>query len=946
VSRSLVAIQSTKLPYGYNSNKPETNSEPATNFEYAASTYPELLAIARQPFVSHIQYPHPKIAGVIPPSSLPNFGWYFKDYIRSCTWWEIRDITTEDIVSIRNSDLNNEFGRIAQTSSMRGWLQYFIDIAPEQCNFNLNDINIIDLDINSGKAIGRAQYHINSGDEQFIPDEIRPQIKSWLKYLILWEKKLIEKNILTSNRKRRVINKLFMYFIIEIYPKSPHDVPFPKEFKRKHLDGWNGDIKGLLEFIHIGLSPRTHKQNLYNFKYFFTFMALYKDENGFDNILDLTIDAPFIRRCYGTNKVIFPSEYYAPFISYLYGLCEWVWFMINNCHSSIGQGYLSGVDSIREKRYWDTMDSGFVPIFWFEGKAIPIFAIPFSIAPISYRILKSNPNAYSRMIDPHYIHIATLLYETGIRLRHINWLDVRTYDQLVERNNFDPYSFDISTLCVNTDKVNGAWECHISQSVIGILDRQKYYQNFILNEKADTLLNYNKIDHSPYDKIMCLFYKGRALNNAGKSITVGPISQQSISKAVKKTLYSFNATCYEINNFEPFTALNVPNNSDIPLSDKMALFSILFNKENITNFKTDITPHSARSQVVTAHISLLPPSEIRKITGHATDAHVLYYAQINKLKLDKINKNASLSMLNPNSDISEVNIANIKAEDVNSKLRNAFEANRKATIHDFGATSFNIIRNDEFLSGINEIKNAPAELIAFNSTHICPFNNQCPPDVIQEFKSTYKKPCGRCFYAVKTVDHIPRILGKIRKLTDESLRLESYIKEAKIKGVALEILSDEISDRQFTTDELIGWSVSIHCLTQMANDLNRKDKWLIQKPEFLVQNFQKISPATHLESILARIKEAETYAEFYTPSLKSRVKLAQIKLLAFTGKFKEILDATPNEYTLIDEFRGLVKSICDVNNIEIRQLSELFDSPARNFHIPDQPLELLSNINK
>lgn len=94
----------------------------------------------------------------------------------------------------------------------------------------------------------------------------------------------------------------------------------------------------------------------------------------------------------------------------------------------------------------------------------------------------------------------------------------------------------------------------------------------------------------------------------------------------------------------------------------------------------------------------------------------------------------------------------------------------------------------------------------------------------------------------------------------------------------------------------------------MANDLNQKDKWLIQKPEILSITF-KISPATQLESILCRIKEAETYAEFYTPSLKSQVQLARIKLLAFTGKFKEILDATPNEYTLIDEFRGLIKSI-------------------------------------
>ncbi|TON84938.1 hypothetical protein CGH47_24335, partial [Vibrio parahaemolyticus] len=39
-------------------------------------------------------------------------------------------------------------------------------------------------------------------------------------------------------------------------------------------------------------------------------------------------------------------------------------------------------------------------------------------------------------------------------------------------------------------------------------------------------------------------------------------------------------------------------------------------------------PHSMRSQVVSEFITVLPPSIIKKTTGHIEDSSVIYYAQI------------------------------------------------------------------------------------------------------------------------------------------------------------------------------------------------------------------------------------------------------------------------------------------------------------------------------
>lgn len=917
----------TKLPYGY------TSKTTQTNYEYAASTYPELLAIARQPFLDHIEYTYPKISEVIPPNSRDNFNWYFRGFIRSSSWWKVEDITTEDLVSILNSNPAklNTFNE--KTYSLRRWLQYLRDIVPNQCKFDLDEVT----------TKGMTQGLIKKGDKNFIPEKIRPQINEWLHYMDLWEKKLIAKGIMTNEKKRGNINKLILYFINEIYPKSPKDVPFPKEFSRKHLDGWSDKIQGLLVFLKKDIDSTSNQNCLYDMDSFFKFLESYNFENGFKNILDLRIDAPIVPRRRGTAKKIFPGEYYAPLVSFLYGLSEWVWYMINYAETKEGQAFLLSFDSESQRRFWDTEKSGFTPLLWCDGKYIPIKAIPYSLAPISYRFLKNNPKQRSRMIDPHYIHIITILYETGIRVKHINWLDNRTYDQFVERDNFNPYSFNVSTLHVNTDKTNGEWNCDTSEAVIGLLDRQKQYQNNIINEKADTLIHYDHKEHSPYKKIQCIFYKGLALNNISEP-TIGPINEDSIRNISKRFLYAFNITCYKENNFEPFIKLDIPDDPNLQLTQPNEYYSIVFGKDALNNIETKITAHSARSQVVSSRIPFLPPSIIKRITGHVSDAQVVYYVQIEKTILNKYKKDAFDDIYS-----SGKSIVNIKAEDINSKLRKSFKKDPIATIHDFGASSFSTRTggvDETILSGISKIKSAPLELIAFNSTHMCPYNNQCPSEVIRDFNVTDKKPCGSCYYSVKTVDHIPRILGQLRKLTDEFSQLDSYIAEARKNGVLLETLKNDVADKKFLSDEIMGWSSALTVLYKMAANLNKKNKWLIEKPEFLAANLQKITEPSKFESLLLKISEAETYAEYFTPNLKAQIKRARMQLLAYSHQFKTMLDDVPDDYTLIDEYKGLIKSICEIANIDIDQLAKIMESPIQLLNVSNQPFSLMNNIKK
>ena len=930
------------LPFGFNlpvGQDPKIKSKNSgNNYEYAASTYPELLAISRQPYINHIDFGLPQIAKLLPNKTLKNFGWYFRAFIRSSTWWRVEDISTEDIIDILLCDMAKAPSYKSIFSSLRGWLVHFKELFPERCKFDID------------KTLPEAK---NIYGDNYIPDDIREKISVWKRYMDMWEKKLIRKGEISAGKKRVIINKLITYFVSFLYPKTgAKNIPLPKEFTRKYLDGPDDHVEnhelclGFLDYLKTGIELSTYQTYLYTFDSFFSYLEFYQDENGFKKHFSLDFDAPVVHARGLTNKKIFPIEQYPHMISYLYGLSDWVWFMINQANEEIGQEYLTKYEADGERRYWNTEDSGFVPIFWMDGKAIPIRAIPYSIAPISYRFFK-NRSAKTRykIVDPHYIHLTTLIYETGIRLKHANWLDIRSYDKDVDRDQFNPYSFDISKIYINTDKSHGPWSGHTSQAVIGILDRQKFYQNMIEGEGSETLINYSNLENSTYEKIQCLFFKGCALNSS-KTPNLSPISDTAIRAAFKKIIYSFNTILLRETNCKPFCDISFLES--MISEDYDIFFSHAYNRDTIKLFNTDITPHSARAQVVSTHILILPPWIIKLITGHSNDKVVSYYAKIDTRHLKMINEKSS-ELFFSDEQVYQNSPVKIQANSINSKLRKAFDKNRQTTLSDFGATSFtDTKKSGASISGMIEIIRAPSDKIAFNSTHICPFNNQCPSEIIKDLNaSETQKPCGNCYYSVKTVDHLPRILSTVRELTDESAEISKHIKHLKENNASSDIITIYANRRKFVSNEIVGWSITIQLLENMASTLKSRNKWLIQKPELLSEHILKVNTSkSELSQLILRVEEASNYADLFTPSLKSKVKIAQSKLLAFTPEFQKSINNIPDDYTLLDQFRGQLRAICDVMNISMSDIAKYLEPPLKPIPLANQPFALITNCKK
>jgi len=342
------------------------------------------------------------------------------------------------------------------------------------------------------------------------------------------------------------------------------------------------------------------------------------------------------------------------------------------------------------------------------------------------------------------------------------------------------------------------------------------------------------------------------------------------------------------------------------------------------------TPHSCRVSVVSEYIRILPPHIIGAyITGHATEEHVMYYAKVDPAYLKTASQHQKVSV-EQNWLLDRPGMSTIKAEDVTSKLQQAFRRNKEMSLVDFGAISFDRETKDEVQSGIIIARQRSIDSLAFMPTHICPFGNQCPADVVNDLGAIpgLSTPCGGCYYSIKTVDHLPRIHGHIRVLTDECSELESHINEAKKNGASPESLVQKANRRKFLASEITSWSITAHCLEQMYKEIKTRLSFLVEKPEVVSEHLERIELEDHtLSNLIARIAEAKSHAEYFTPQLKQQVLVARNKLLAFTGDFNRMLQDAPTGFTLIDEFRGLIRSACEVLGLSLCELSDAMNKP-------------------
>ena len=919
--------------------------------ENAIDIYPELLTIFRNCFINKSEQ-YPDISPYLPEES----NTYCRDYAYkifiATTWYKIEDISLEEAIQFSKALYQKKVKESAYSSPryslpLSHVLTALYRFSPERCNFNIENISFL-LSTNRGLTTDKI--------EDLSQHEKKKKFAIWLglqkQYLSYRSKRFS-----TWGKDKKVLGLLNRYLFIDL-PQSAGDdaVPLtPKAFDRSYIDGnieFGGNIPSLLDTIESSNSSATTYNHLKKIELFFIWLEQQKGNKhteGFFNPIS-KYDYPRIRRPKGTTKKIFPSKSFKLIHSLVHALCEFFYYLVDS-------GKYTRQTSTRFS-YYDTEELGFIPIYYDgEGNITPILAIPSKL--LSNQKSKRNGKLFDYPCFQGLFLIAVAI-ETGLRHIHIRWLDRDTFDKHLNidfENNesLGELTLQSAFIDVSTDKAKqSAWRTYVSARVIKLLLRLKKFQD-TLDVKVPALF-YDNNESTHYRKIRSLFHPASIEAKQPFSYDRTVVLYRNIQLFFDLQVFMQKSKAPPLNPFPEKMqkacdtyqkGVDEISRSDLSKQEKKEAIGTLEKKlikdafYYASHYESDYTPHGTRSSVISEKIKVLPPWVVAEfISGHESLAVLHHYVQLDKDEIKEILENQSRYISGDKSILIDDpdNFTKRNAAELNEKLKNVVEADPNLVIQKFGGFSFSESSSqDEIKSGVNLIRNTPTSNFAFMSTHICPFNGQCPSDVITDFG---KNKCGPCYYSVKTIDHIPRILAEARKIYAD---VKNY--EVQISRISSDENYDQSSidkldrEKREIAFELAAWVHSYKVLKIKREELKRKtedgagDAYIVPKPFMLHDNFiaiqEKQSEATEF---LLRMQDADMFQEYFTPSLRAEILSIRNKILINQKRFDQLI-SNSDVFSLTDELRGLIRDVAEKEGVTPIKVIEDLTTPLNELKL-------------
>jgi len=955
---ALYARKAVLLPIKYAFPKSWKNN---TWFENAISIYPELLALFRNCFLNKSEK-IPDISPFLPEESNTFCRDYaYKIFIAS-TWYTIEDITLEDAIEFSKALYAKKIEDSAYSSPnyslpLNHVLQTLYRFAPERCKFDIENISLL---LNSNRSLTTDKLDDIS---QFEGNE-KASIWSGLQKQYL---KYRSKRFATWDKDKKALGLLNRYLFVDLPQSAGVDaIPqHPKDFDRVYVDGnieFGGNIPSLLDTVEGNNKSASNYNNLKKIEIFFKWIEQQKRNEhtqGFVNPIS-KFDYPITSRSKGTTKKIFPSRTFPVIHSIVFALCEFFYYLVNS-------GKYSKKISTRFS-FYDTEELGFIPIFYGnEGQIVPIMAIP------SRLLTNETTKRDGKLFDyPSFqgLFLIAVAIETGLRHIHIRWLDRDSFDKHLnsdlENNEYlAELNLESAFIEVTTDKVKqAAWRPYVSSRVIKLLKRLKSFQDSLdINVPA---LFYDDNESAHYKKIRSLFHPASIESNKPFSYNRTVVLYRNLQlffdlqvlmqKIPSKVL---NPTPAEIKNFftrykKGVADLAASKLDELEERERLKLLEKTFIEDAFSfsaNYESEYTPHGTRSSVISEKIKVLPPWVIAEyISGHESLAVLHHYVQLDKDDVREVLESQSRHLsdgksilLDDSHDLTKRNAA-----ELNEKLKKVIDTDPSLVIQMFGGVSFseNSSQN-QIKSGVNMLGNTPTSNFAFMSTHICPFNGQCPQDVIADFG---KNNCGPCYYSIKTIDHIPRILAEARKLYHEVKNLEVQISQLSCEKDRDESSIDKLDrEKNDIAFQLAAWIHTYKILQIKQEELKQQkgnesiNAYIVPKPFALHDDFiaiqEEYSEATEF---LLRMKDADMFKEYFTPSLKAEITDIRNKILIHQHKFDQLIEET-NIFSLTDELRGLIRDISEKEGVSPIKIIEKLRQPMNELSFNN--LALLEGSN-
>jgi len=554
----------------------------------------------------------------------------------------------------------------------------------------------------------------------------------------------------------------------------------------------------------------------------------------------------------------------------------------------------------------------YTPIFFHDERVYPITQCKrfYTVTEYEYNQKKVS------ILTPHHIRIFLLMCETGIRQQHLKWLDLSGFDSIVD----DTQTYTMQPLSINTDKSHGPWTAAVSSRVIELCRKQrKWYSGNTTGSFSEDIW-YGGKTNSKFGKFKPLF----RLSETGVPEDVHllwPFVMLSFQKMIRKHIDDKSPE------FVRFVKVNGNYECD-------GISIIEENKHKIPEgytLKARTTPHGLRATFVTEKMRYLPPSFVGEYFTGQTESLVNYYNVFDnkdfkaheKLLVDRLSRDLENTGKGFAPEIVEL------ANKVNSNILKGIQQDPANAVLQYGLISLSAIDNDK--TGIEKLKGKNFTKLAFNDTHICPFNNDCPTEVIKDYGPN--RPCNACPYAIRSCHHLPAISAEKDRSYEFARSIKTKIKDYKDQPKAQknqEVIDQLIDEYDVALNDAFSLEFTERQLYEM-HDKEMTESFIATGHKSLKSYYKKVE-VTESDYILKRLVDVQNFPSLDSPEIQTKFAYIRKRLLVADGDLGGLLSSSNEAESkqLISQIQSMMSakqlSVGDVFAIAKTDINEVIDA--------------------
>lgn len=654
----------------------------------------------------------------------------------------------------------------------------------------------------------------------------------------------------------------------------------------------------------------------------------------------------------GTVKKSIPRAYLATFIDMLYSL-EYLVMHLNEMAAGkmpgVKEDELTIVSSSQlvSDPHWagvwgrgelscDAVDQrllNYCPIFYHDSKIRSFEYIPRFYRIIDMVLTKKSADSEAvvneQRVITNDIRLTQLMCETGIRQHHLIWLDRDAYDKYFDKNSRRP----LAPLYVSTDKAHGPWSAIVSRHVMGILKRQRDWYDCCGDPSYKHPLWYGGQVDSGFGEMKPLFRTPQSLGSWTnyRSFRLLLVLMQYFIRKQLGDLTTRELVVFARGKGLPNTFIGSFNVSELSKVPQQKLIS-------------DITPHGLRAGFVSEAIKFLPPSLIGKHFTGQSESQVYYYLLLHdedELSHDEI----LCDMLMRNQKRLADGVAPLMAEAIiklNQRLRESIVSDPEKAISTHRLMSLSRMKNGP--DGLDLIRAKDVTDFAFNATHICPFNNICPKEVVHMLGGA--NTCALCPYAIRGVDHIPAIGAQKDKYKELMVGVLTMIKEL-LRRKPEQRSETEMERLEREHDHYARQTVMLEALELQLIEMaasGQHNALMAKNRQEIIGHYKMVELDSH-SKLLKRLIDVQNFPDLTSPDLDCRLSLIRGSLLMYKGDVRECLKVDGRtEFTPASKAAALISSIVRSEVMTTMEVYKICATAEDLYQFDTQPARVMSDF--